>query len=87
MRLVVLTFFVLIFFAGNSVLARLALAVTSFIFFALPEARPNATGFGLAVLSGTVTSGLGYDFGILLSGKFQSPRRLSRSFRFRSSRR
>ena len=30
------------------------------IFFTLPEATPNLFGLSLAVLSGTVTSGLGY---------------------------
>lgn len=47
--------------SGNfSRAAILLLAATPVIFFALPESRPNMMGFGLAVLSGTLTSGLGY---------------------------
>jgi len=47
--------------AGNFSRAAILLAVlTPLIIFALPEVRPGVTGLSLAVLSGTVTSGLGY---------------------------
>ena len=47
--------------SGNfSRAALLLLIATPVIFLALPEARPNMMGAALAVLSGTVTSGLGY---------------------------
>ena len=47
--------------SGNfSRAAILLLALTPMVFLVLPEARPNMMGLGLAVLSGTVTSGLGY---------------------------
>ena len=40
--------------------AILLLAASPLILFTLPEATPNLFGLSLAVLSGTVTSGLGY---------------------------
>jgi len=47
--------------AGNFARAALLLGVLSpLIIFVLPEARPGLSGLTLAVLSGTVTSGLGY---------------------------
>jgi len=47
--------------AGNFARAGVLLSVaTPLILFILPEAVPGISGIGLAVLSGTVTSGLGY---------------------------
>ena len=47
--------------AGNFARAALLLAIlTPIVFLTLPEARPGLSGLSLAVLSGTVTSGLGY---------------------------
>ena len=47
--------------SGNFSRAALLLGLaTPLICLALPEARPNMMGLGLAILSGTVTSGLGY---------------------------
>lgn len=47
--------------AGNFARAAILLAgLTPLILWALPEARPEAHGLILAVLSGTVTSALGY---------------------------
>jgi drug/metabolite transporter (DMT)-like permease len=47
--------------SGNfSRAAVLLLALTPMVFLAVPETLPNRAGLGLAVLSGTVTSGLGY---------------------------
>ena len=47
--------------AGNFSRAAILLTVlTPLIIFALPEAGPGVPGLSLAILSGTVTSGLGY---------------------------
>lgn len=47
--------------AGNFARAAMLLvAMTPVILFALPEAVPGPSGIALAILSGTVTSGLGY---------------------------
>jgi len=47
--------------AGNFARAAILLVVlTPVIIFALPETSPGLSGVSLAILSGTVTSGLGY---------------------------
>ena len=47
--------------AGNFTRAAILLAIlTPVMIFTLPEARPGISGGVLAILSGTVTSGLGY---------------------------
>lgn len=47
--------------AGNFARAVIILAIiTPFILFTIPETAPGSSGIFLAVLSGTVTSGLGY---------------------------